>query len=528
MTKLTITVLILIGISIMGIFIAANRPREEAITASPPFPVMETTISKVHEAIRSGRLTCRALVQIYLNRIEAYDQSTGLNSLIRINPAALTQAEELDMEFKRTGKLRPLHGIPVIVKDNYDTHDLPTTAGSLTLKNSIPPDDAFQVKRLREAGAIVLAKSNMAEWAFSPYVTESSMAGITRNPYDLSRVPAGSSGGTAASVAANLGLVGLGTDTGNSIRGPSSHNCLVGIRSTMGLTSRDGIVPLFLRNDIGGPMARTLEDAVRILEVIAGFDPADPITAKCIGKIPENYTQFLNANGLAGKRIGVFREYTDAPDTDPQVKTLFEKVINDFKALGAEIVDPFVIPDFDKMTADIWCATFKADIEQYLATRGEDVPVKNLSEILKSGLYAPYIEDDLKEYLALPEKETTCGDLYTEPRNIRFREAVSRAMDKDRLDAFIYPTWSNPPRKVGDLESPAGDNSQLIPPHTGFPGFTIPMGFTYKKLPAGLQIVGRLFSEPVLIAISYAYEQASGHRQPPAGFPELPAGVTEK
>src|SRR5215813_6741182 len=251
------------------------------------FEVTETTIAETQAAIRAGKVTCHQLIEAYLKRIHAYDQPTGLNALVVINPNALAEADRLDEEFKRTGKLRPLHGIPVIVKDNFDTKDLQTTGGSAALKGSIPPDDAFQVRRIREAGAIVLAKSNMAEWAFSPMLTESSIAGVTRNPYDLERVPAGSSGGTAAAVAANLGAVGLGTDTGNSIRGPSSHNALVGIRSTMGLASRDGIIPLYLRNDIGGPMARTVEDAVRVLEVIAGYDPADPITKTSEGKIPK-------------------------------------------------------------------------------------------------------------------------------------------------------------------------------------------------------------------------------------------------
>ncbi|MFN0124891.1 MAG: amidase, partial [Blastocatellia bacterium] len=276
-------------------------------TAQAPqkFEPVETTIADIHRAMRAGKLTSRQLVAAYLRRINAYDQSTGLNAIVVGNPHALAEADKLDAEFRRTKKLRPLHGIPVIVKDNYDTKDLQTTGGSAALKGSLPPDDAFQVRRLREAGAIVLAKSNMDEWAFRPVVTESSTAGVTRNPYDLERVPAGSSGGTAAAVAASFGAVGLGTDTGNSIRGPASHNALVGIRATMGLTSRDGIIPLFLRQDVGGPLARTLTDAVRVLEVIAGHDPADPVTKMSEGKIPKSYTQFLRKDGLKGARLGV-------------------------------------------------------------------------------------------------------------------------------------------------------------------------------------------------------------------------------
>jgi len=485
--------------------------------------LIEATISDIHQTIRSGEITCRTLVEGYLERIGVYDQTTRLNAIVVTNPNALAEADKLDAEFKQTGKLRRLHGIPVIVKDNFDTNDLPTTGGSLALKGSIPTDDAYQVSQLREAGAIVLAKSNMAEWAFSPLVTVSSISGITRNPYDLERVPAGSSGGTAAAVAANFGAVGLGTDTGNSIRGPASHNCLVGIRSTMGLTSRDGIIPLFLRNDIGGPMARTVEDAVKILEVIAGYDPADPITKTCQGKVPQNYTQFLDKNGLQGACIGAFRKYIDAPSIDPQIKALTEKAIEDLKTQGAEIVDPFVISGFDKLIENIWSDSFQFDVNRYLSSLGENAPYKNLIEIVESGLYSPYNEDRLntalKENKPPEERNPPCLDLYHDARNIAFREALLQAMEKDKIDAIIYPTWSNPPRKVGDTESPPGDNSQYISPHTGFPAITVPIGFTYNSLPAGLTFVGKLFAEPDLIKFVYAYEQATKHRRPPELFP---------
>lgn len=485
------------------------------------FELNETTIAEIHRAIRSGKITCRQLVEAYLKRIDAYDQSTNLNSIVIVNPRALVEADRLDEEFKRTRKLRPLHGIPVIVKDNYDTRDLQTSGGSLALKGSIPPDDAFQVRKIREAGAIVLAKSNMAEWAFSPMVTESSIAGVTRNPYDLERVPAGSSGGTAAAVAANLGAVGLGTDTGNSIRGPSSHNALVGIRSTMGLTSRDGIIPLYLRNDIGGPMARTVEDAVRVFGVIAGYDAADPITRASAGKIPKNYMQFLKKNGLKGARLGVFRRYIDAPNTDPQIKALVAKAVEDLKAQGAVIVDPFDIPNYDELTKDIWCNSFHYDANNYLASLGEKGKYKNLAAIVESGLYSPYIERRLKDAIKTTPQSPPCKDLYQDPRSVAFREALLKAMEEDRLDAIIYPTWSNPPRKIGDLQSPAGDNSQILSPQTGFPAITVPMGFTNGSLPAGLTFLGRLFSEPDLIRFVYAYEQATKHRRPPEKFSPL-------
>jgi amidase len=489
--------------------------------AQKKFEPSETTIGEIHQAIRSGRITCRQLVEAYLKRINAYDQPSKLNSIVIVNPQALAEADRLDEEFKRTRKLRPLYGIPVIVKDNYDTKDLQTTGGSLALKGSVPPDDAFQVRKIREAGAIVLAKSNMAEWAFSPMLTESSIAGVTRNPYDLERVPAGSSGGTAAAVAANFGAVGLGTDTGNSIRGPSSHNALVGIRSTMGLTSRDGIIPLYLRNDIGGPMARTVEDAVRVLEVIAGYDPADPITKFSEGKTQKNYTQFLKKNGLKGARLGVFRRYVDAPTTDPQIKALVAKAIEDLKAQGAIIVDPFDVPNYDELTKNIWCNSFHYDVNNYLASLGEKGKYKNLAAIVESGLYSPYIERRLKDAIRTTPTTSPCKDLYQDPRSVTFRASILKLMMRDDLDAIIYPTWSNPPRKVGDLQGPAGDNSQMLSPQTGFPAITVPMGYTNGSLPAGLTFLGRLFGEPDLIKFVYAYEQATRHRRPPEKFPPL-------
>jgi len=310
------------------------------------FKIIELTIKEYHKALRNETVTCRELVNKYLERIERLDQTTALNSMIVLNPKALQEAQELDRQYKETGKLRTLHGVPTIFKDNYDTYDLQTAAGSLAMKGNIPPDDAYQVRKLREAGAVVLGKSNMAEWAFSPYQTVSSIAGTTRNPYDLERVPAGSSGGTAAAVAANLGLIGLGTDTGNSIRGPSSHCCLVGIRSTMGLTSRDGIIPLYLRNDIGGPICRTVEDAVRVLDVISGYDPADPITMMSVDKKTDSSMDHLKPDGLNGKRIGVFRHYTDEPSTDPEVLKVYEKALEGLTENGAMLIDPFEIPEF--------------------------------------------------------------------------------------------------------------------------------------------------------------------------------------
>src|SRR5215471_5145415 len=311
----------------------------------------EATIADILAALKAKELTCRQLVQMYLDRIEAYDRKgPALNAIVMVNADALATADALDARLEQSGPAGPLHCVPVIVKDNYDTVDMPTSAGSLSLKGSVPPRDAFQVRKLREAGALMLAKSNMAEFAWSPFETVSSvLPGYTRNPYALDRVPAGSSGGTAAAVAANFGAVGLGTDTGNSIRGPSSHTALVGIRSTMGLTSRDGIVPLFLDKDIGGPMARTVTDAVAIFDVLAGYDPADPVTAASQGKRADSYMKFLDKDGVKGTRLGVVRQLFTPPNIDPDVGARMEQALADLKRLGATIVDPVQIPELESI-----------------------------------------------------------------------------------------------------------------------------------------------------------------------------------
>jgi Asp-tRNA(Asn)/Glu-tRNA(Gln) amidotransferase A subunit family amidase len=481
----------------------------------------EASITDIHQALESGIVTCRELVQIYLDRIEAYDKKgPALNAIVTLNPRALDRAREMDMRISHEGITQPLQCIPFIVKDNYDTADLPTTAGSLSLKDSHPPDDAFQVRKIRDAGAIVIAKSNMAEFAFSPYETLSSiLPGHTRNPYALDRVPAGSSGGTAAAVAANFGAVGLGTDTGNSIRGPSSHNCLVGIRSTMGLTSRDGIVPLNLYRDVGGPMARTVADAVQVFEVIAGPDPADPATAPGQGRKPDGYVQFLTRDGLRGARIGVLRQISNTDTADPDILRLFDRAIQDMRDAGAEIVDPLEIPALDELRGT-WCNRFKFDINSYLASLGPEAPVKNLEEILSSRRFHPSIHKRLVDAQAVEGTyEETCRE--AQETASRLREALGEVFENQKVDALVYPTWSNPPRLLGDLNTPHGDNSQRPSPPTGFPAITVPMGFSYGRYPAGLQFLGKAWGEPTLIRLAYAYEQRTRHRRPPTSTPPL-------
>ncbi|MCB1643912.1 MAG: hypothetical protein KDI36_00595 [Pseudomonadales bacterium] len=479
----------------------------------------ELSIGKAQAAIRAGDTSCADITRYYLKRIAEFDQATGLNAIVALNPNAVAEAKALDKAFIANGQMDLLHCAVMIIKDNFNTAGLPSTAGSAAMKGFIPTEDATQIQRLKARGAIILAKSNMAEWAFSPRMTISSSFGETRNPYDLEHVPAGSSGGTAAAVAANLGMAGMGTDTGNSIRGPSSHNALVGFRTTLGLTSRAGIVPLYLRNDVGGPMTRTVEDAVRILQATLGADPLDPITLHGAMKLPADLMALLSSNGLRGKRIGVMQQLSNRPH-DPAIGALFEAALRDLERLGAVLVRDFTVTDFDELSQNQWCPMFHQDINQFLASWQDLAPVRNLEEIVSAGNYSAYIEEDLRNFLSVvdPTKEgRPCLDHYQDPRRIAYRQAITTAMDQYKVDLLVYPSWNFSPGRIGHPEEYQGDNSQVIAPHTGLPAFTIPMGYA-NGLPAGLQFTGRLFSEATLIPAVYAYEQGTLHRRPPENF----------
>ena len=503
---------------------AAQLPKNQSRRVQP-FRVEEKTIAQIHAALRARQLTCRGLVEAYLARINAYDQKgPSINAVLLLNPDALKSADDLDVRMKSGAAMRPLECIPVVVKDNYETKGLRTTAGSQSLANFIPTRDAFVVARIRDAGAIVLFKSNMAEFAFTPLETVGSMQpGYTFNPYALNHTTAGSSGGTAAAVAANFGAVGLGTDTGNSIRGPSSHQSLVGIRSTMGLVSRSGVVPLNFLADIAGPMTRTVEDAAVVLRVIAGADPRDPITLTSEGHIPPSYLPFLKRDALKGVRLGVLHAAYDRPTADAEVMAVFKNALNELKAAGAEIVDPAAFDGLPQRPQNpLPCRGFKYDLEHYLAEAG--APVKTLDEIIKGGMFHPTIRQRLER----AQTNDSAGDdspgcqANREYRKM-FGDAVLGTMTRLRLDAFVYPTWSNPPAIIGDVrQNLAGDNSQVYSPTTGFPAITVPMGFTRGgTLPAGLTIFGRPWDEGHLFAFAYAYEQATHHRQPPRMTPPL-------
>ena len=484
------------------------------------FSVEETTIAAIHAAIREHRLTCHDLVAAYLARIDAYDKKgPAINALVTVSSDAIRVADSLDARFAREGLTGPLHCVPMIVKDNFETRDLPTTAGSLSMQGFVSDKDAFQVRRIREAGAIVLAKSNMAEFAFSPYETVSSiLPGYTKNPYALDRVTAGSSGGTAAAVSANMGEAGLGTDTGNSIRGPSSHQALVGIRSTMGLTSRAGVVPLNYAADIAGPMARTVADAVAIFQVVAGFDADDPVTVPAREHPAPGYAKSLVRDGLRAARIGILRQAYERPTTDTEIVSVFARAVADLRRNGAMVVDSVPMPELDSLfrVQREPCNRFKYDLERWIASTGNRTPLKTLDDIVRSRRFHPSVQVRLEaaqRATVPPDSQPGCAQVEQLRQDVR--RVLGAAMDRLNLDAVVYPTWSNPPRLIGDLNTPHGDNSQVFSPLTGWPAVQVPMGYTRGVLPAGMTILGRAWSEATLFRLAYAYEQATHHRRRP-------------
>jgi amidase len=512
---------------LISVFIFGGIALPAAQTPTP-FEVHEATIAQIHSAMKAGRLTCRQLVEQYLKRIDTFDKNgPAVNAIVMTNPESLKQADAMDQRFKQGGLIGPLHCIPAIVKDNFETIGLQSANGSLALSGFVSDKDAFQVKQIKDAGAIVIAKSNMAEWAFTPNETLSSiLPGYTKNPYALDRVTAGSSGGTAAGVAAGFGAIGLGSDTGNSIRGPSSHQALVGIRSTMGLTSRAGVFPLNLLADIAGPMTRTVEDAVAVLQVVVGSDPADPVTAAAASHLPQNYAASLVRDGLKGARIGVLRFAYERESTDPEIVQVFMRAVEDLKRAGATIIDPGIVEgigEIRRVQGAGPCMGFKYDINRFFAGHGDRIPMKTLAEVVKSRRFHPTVGQRLEQAEAGPANgpETDACKAEMTYRD-QVRAAVITAMDTQKIDAWVYPTWSNPPRLIGDLNTPGGDNSQFFSPTTGFPAIQVPMGYTRGgRLPAGITFFGRAWSEPMLIKYAYAYEQATHHRRPPESTPPL-------
>ena len=494
----------------------------------PPFEFDEITAGDLQRMMESGEHTARSITETYIERIEAMDrQGPELRSMIEINPDALEIADELDAE-RRAGGLRgPLHGIPVALKDNLDTHDrMTTTAGSLALEGSIPARDSFVAERLRAAGAILLGKANMSEWAYfrGERATSgwSARGGQCRNPYALNRNPCGSSSGSGVAASANLCALTVGTETGGSIMCPSSSNGIVGIKPTVGLWSRSGIIPISHSQDTAGPMTRTVRDAAILLGGAVGIDPRDEATSSSGGNFHADYTQFLDPAGLQGARIGVARSFTGF---DPRVMALFEDAIAAMRDAGAVIVDPANLPESawnDELPLLVLEYEFKADLNAYLATLGPDAPVRTLAEIIEfnernAELEMPYFGQE--RMIASQAHGPLTDEVYLNAvrriQRANREEGIDALMNEHQLDAIVAPTrdlpWTTDHIKGDRLDGGSSAGPAAI---AGYPDISVPIGFV-SGLPAGISFFGRAWSEPMLIRIAYAFEQATQHRKAP-------------
>jgi Asp-tRNA(Asn)/Glu-tRNA(Gln) amidotransferase A subunit family amidase len=485
------------------------------------FDVMEKSIDELQRAMQSGDVTSRQLVDMYLARIAAYDeQGPALNAIAWLNPRARDTAEALDGERAKRGPRGPLHGIPVLVKDNYETIEMPTSAGSIALATFHPARDAFQVQRLKAAGAVILGKTNMHELA-SGIVTVGSAFGQTKNPYDLDRNPGGSSGGTGAAIAANFAAGGMGSDTCGSIRNPASHNNLVGLRGTQGLSSRSGIVPLSSTQDIGGPIARTITDLALMLDATVGTDPADPSTSGSAGRIPASYRANLRPDAIKGARLGVIRSLFGTATEDREVSDIVQKTVDELKKAGAEITD-VLIPGLDDLLRDssMIGADFKFDLAEYLA-KSEDPPVRSLGEILDRGLFHAALESGLRARNAVEQRESDASRRARIKRTA-IRQAIEAVLAEHRLAALVYPTLRRKPARIGDGQG--GSNCQLSA-HSGLPALGMPAGFSDDNVPVGMDLLGAAFAEQDLLSLGYSIERTLNLRRAPFSTPQLIGGT---
>lgn len=505
--------------------------------AARTFELSKASIPEIQAAIDSGKLTYEKLITLYLARIQAYDQKgPGLNTVIHLNPKALEEARALDAEFKDKGRRSPLHGIPVLAKDNFDTADMPTTGGAFYLEGSLPPGDAFMIRKLRAAGAIILAKVNLDELAGGG-IGFSSFGGQTKNPHDPTRIPGGSSGGTGAGLAAWFAPLGLGTDTGGSIRGPSCYNGVPGIKPSNGLLSRAGIIPRTLSFDTGGPMARSVYDVALSLGFMTGIDPEDPLTQTSAGLFFHDYTKFLKPDSLKGVRIGVLRALLGK---DPETDALFEKAISDLKALGARIIDPVKYPTVvmegrEGISELVRAGDVRYETERYLATLQPGYPKTVDQMIARSEALTepkgkvspnPRLYSSLKTNLALPH-DSSLYRAAKEHGMTMIQQAVLSTFHDHQLDAIVYATRPEPARPIAEMRAESDRGSRRasvtsIANMTQFPDVIVPMGLTKAALPVSLSFFGPLYSEPRLLAYAYAYEQATKHLALPSTTPALP------
>jgi len=511
------------------------------LTQAAPVALESATIADLNKAFKAGTLTSEQLVQMSLARIDAYDhRGPKINAVITLNPKALDIAKALDAERKAKGPRSPLHGIPIVLKDNYDTFDLPTTGGSILLEGSIPPNDAYMVKKLRDAGAIILAKVNLSEFASGG--AHSSMGGQSLNPHDLTRTPSGSSGGTGVAIAAVYAPLGFGTDTGGSIRGPSTSNGIVGLKPTHGLLSRDGIIPLSLSFDTGGPMTRSVYDIAVSLGIMTGVDPADAATQKSKGKFATDYTKFLKSDALKGARIGIARDFLGA---DPEVDWVVESSLETMRQAGATIVDvrypKWLLDGKGEFYNAVRYPEFAAQIADYLATLGPQYP-KNINELIARSNKVISPRGDgagpNQSRWQLFKREASSGTL-TDYRYLSVRDHVLPAIRtvvegiiaNEKLDAIVYPTSPRRPAQIAappETGTAAGTASATnIANLTGFPDLIVPAGFSSDDLPVGLSFFGPAFSEPKLLALGYSFEQLTHARRLPANTPALSGETIE-
>ncbi len=496
--------------------LGCSMPVEE-----PKFDVFEKSIEQLQEAMISGGVTSRQITEQYLARIAAFDQQgPSLNSIIAINERALDQADALDRERAETGGRGPLHGVPVVVKDNYDMVSLPTTGGSIALANWYPPDDAFQVAKLKEAGAVIIAKTNMHELAYG-IETISSLGGQTRNPYDPSRNPGGSSGGTGAAVAASFAASGMGSDTCGSIRIPSAHHALVGLRATRGLSSRDGIIPLSLTQDMGGPLTRSVRDLAIMLDATVGVDPADSTTELGRRHIPATYAEFLQADALKGSRIGTLEFLLGTEPADRPVRNVIESALAEMEKAGAKIVE-IELPDLPDLLSSsaVPDSEFRVHLAEYLEE--SEASVKSLSEILDAGLFHEALEGRFRRRAQSPGLDDPGYLKAIEVREV-VRNLVLKTMETERLDAIAYPTIRRTAALVG---TPQQGSNCKVAAVSGLPAIVVPAGYAGDGMPVGLELLGPAWGEGDLIRPAYSYEQGTHHRHPPRSTPSLYADAT--
>ena len=483
-----------------------------------PFKIDEASIADVHRAMVGGGLTARQLVEAYLKRIEAYDKKgPAINAIIQLNPKALEEADRLDAAFKKSGLTGPLHGIPVLVKDAIATVDVPTTGGSLSLQGFVPRHEATIVSKLKQAGAIILGKTNLDEFTFGTRGI-SSLGGQTLNPYDRSRNPAGSSGGSGAAVSANFAMAALGTDTGSSIRFPSSATSLVGLRATVGLVSRNGIMPNSMTQDTGGPLARSVTDTARILDVIAGYDDSDTATAWSIGQVAKSYAAGLDAKALRGARIGILESFYGSGEEAADVNAAMSASAEAMRKAGAVLVpikDHFDIAEIGEMQVATYETTFYFDA--YL--KQENAPFKSLEAILSSGKLAKEIADSTRNRIKLSMSDPEFKDRML--KRTALQDRVMKLMADQKLDAIIYPFSRTLVGKIGGAQA---RHNGFLSAVTGFPALILPAGFSKPTntapigVPIGLEMLGRPWSEAKLLKMGYAFEQTTKTRRPPQGF----------